>query len=216
MDDELIDGLQNLVETTTAEAAIAEWWDLAGVSERPIFNYRFDHVREVVSLAQVLARDVGADADVVTVAAWLHDLAKPGLGGVKNHAKVSADMAEEYLRERGLDKEFIDRVSEAVSRHAGLTLDAPLETKEAQVVWEADKLVKLGIVGFVHFLLNTVRLTPDQSIRQMSHNLREFLPLAKQIADSMHTDLARELAQSRLDHLHAIAEMFSEELGVNE
>ncbi len=50
----------------------------------------------------------------------------------------------------------------------------------------------------------------------MSQNLREFLPLAKQIADSMHTDLARELAQSRLDHLHAISEMFSEELGVNE
>jgi uncharacterized protein len=57
------------------------------------FNYRWEHIQCVVSLALHLAAKTGADREVVEAAAWLHDVCK----GEPNHGAAGARAARTLL-----------------------------------------------------------------------------------------------------------------------
>ena len=216
MNDTSFDDFQKLIEATTTKAAIEEWRDSGNNQKYPLYNYRNDHVHEVVDLARHIASFVNADMEVVTLAAWFHDSAKPGIGGLsaKNHGETSAGIAEHHLAASGIDPITIARVAEVMKKHVGLTLKKPLEPIEAQVLWEADKILKLGLIGVLHYILNGIRITPGMSLPVISERIREFLPLAKRIADSMVTDRGKAIAQERLRTLQDFSKTLELELNL--
>ncbi|MHA1858039.1 MAG: hypothetical protein ACTSUU_01175, partial [Candidatus Thorarchaeota archaeon] len=114
----------------------------------------------------------------------------------------------------GVDEERISAVQYAIRSHVGLVRDSPLDTLEAQVLWEADKLVKLGVVGLLHFVLNGIRLQPGMTLSDMAARIREYLPLAAKIAGSMQTETAKAMARERLAELKRISESLDRELSV--
>ena len=57
------------------EATLAELRGRLG-SEDVSFNYRWEHITTVVTLALRLAELTGADVEIVEAAAWLHDICK--------------------------------------------------------------------------------------------------------------------------------------------
>ena len=176
-------------------------------------NYRLDHVEGVVDLAKEIASGTEANMEVVVLAAWLHDLAKPGSGGIsQHHGIVSADLAEEILTTERVSPEVINQVSDVIRKHVGLTIKEPLRPIEAQILWEADKILKLGIVGFIQYLLNGLKLHPGRSLGQIADSLREFLSLASRIAACMETARAKELAKERLETLRVMSEFLDSEL----
>ncbi len=205
MKSELDQQIMSKIIDGTRKAALREWRELVAESDEPIFDYRGDHVLLVTSLARLLARAAGADERVVTLAALLHDSAKPGLGGADDHEILSAQIAEKILLEAGVDRELIGRVCEAIRKHAGLTLDEPLVPIEAQVLWEADKLAKLGVTGMLHHLINGLRLRPGLNMRQLAKSISDFLPLASKITASMHTEMAQRIALERMRHLRELS-----------
>jgi HD superfamily phosphodiesterase len=206
--------LREIVEVSTRKEAINEWKEAAQSQRDPLYNYRGDHIDEVVSLAKYLAVGTKADMEVVTLAAWLHDLAKPGIGGIsaEHHGKASAKMAKEILTGEEIDPATIEKVSEAIQKHVGLTLGEPLEPIEAQIIWEADKILKLGIIGWIQGVLNGVRLFPGRDMEQLANDHREFLTLARSIVDSMVTDKGKAIAQERLRTLELLSETLDREL----
>ena len=206
--------LREIVEVSTRKEAINEWREAVQTQKTPLYNYRGDHIDEVVNLAKHLAVGTKADMEVVTLAAWLHDLAKPGIGGIsaEHHGKVSAKMAEEILSNEEINPATIEKVSEAIQKHVGLTLKEPLKPIEAQIIWEADKILKLGIIGWTQGILNGVRLFPGRDMEQLANDHREFLTLAKSIVDSMVTDKGKAIAQERLRTLELLAETLDKEL----
>ncbi|MHA1948553.1 MAG: HD domain-containing protein [Candidatus Thorarchaeota archaeon] len=208
--------LRRIVEVSTKKAAIAEWKEAADNQKVPLYNYRGDHIQEVVELAKYLADGTGADMEVIIFASWLHDLAKPGVGGisVEQHGIASAEMAEEILTKEGIDHAIIGRVSDVIRKHVGLTLKDPLEPLEAQIVWEADKILKLGMIGMFQQILNGVRLFPGRSLDQFADDLREFLSLAEKISLCVVTDRGKVIAQERLDTLQQISETLDAELNL--
>ena len=206
--------LRKIVEVSTRKAAIAEWEDAAKTQRVPLYNYRLDHAEEVVVLAKQIAKGSDADMEVITLAAWLHDLAKPGVGGIpaKHHGIVSAEMAEEILTQEKIDRKTIEKVSDSIGKHVGLTLKQPLEPIEAQILWEADKILKLGMVGLLQYVLNGVRIFPGRSLVQIAEDTREFLKLATNIAECMVTERGRAIAQERLKTLHFVSKTLISEL----
>lgn len=206
--------LRRIVEVSTKKAAINEWSEAAENQKQPLYNYRFDHIEEVVALAKYLASDLDVDMDVILLSAWLHDLAKPGVGGIpaQNHGVVSAKLAEDILTEEGMALEVISKVSDVIRKHVGLILKEPLEPIEAQILWEADKILKLGMIGFVQGLLNGVRLFPGRRLGKISADLHDFLPLATAIVKSMETKKGRELANERLNTLKLLIDYLDREL----
>ena len=206
--------LCNVVEVTTRKAAIEEWSTAAGKQKVPLYNYRFDHIKEVVELAKYVATGTDANMEVVVLAAWLHDIAKPGIGGIpaQHHGIASAEIAEEILLEEGIDLETISQVSDVIRKHVGLTIKETLEPIEAQVLWEADKILKLGLVGLLQYVLNGVRIFPGQDLKDIGTKLREFLPLATDLASCVVTERGKEVATERLQRLHLLADMLDSEL----
>lgn len=206
--------LRKIVEVSTRKAAIVEWNEAAKTQKVPLYNYRFDHIEEVVVLAKHIAKGSAADMDVITLAAWLHDLAKPGVGGIpaQHHGIVSAEMAEEILTQEKVNHKTIERVSDAIKKHVGLTRKKPLEPLEAQILWEADKILKLGMIGFLQYVLNGVRIFPGRSMKQIADETHEFLELATEIAECMVTERGRAIAQERLKTLHFVSKTLEFEL----
>lgn len=204
--------LEALLSSQCAAVARDEWTKAQPSALVPLFDYRFDHVGQVVQISKYLAQQTGANLDVVTMAAWLHDISKPGIGGDSNHGEASAIAAREILTKEGIDRITIDRVCDAIRMHVGLTLDGPLTTPEAQALWEADKLVKLGIVGLVHYILNGIKLKPGMDMEGIAREIRGFIPLAERIAASMSTQAAKQVAGSRLQHLKTVSGYLDAEL----
>jgi uncharacterized protein len=101
------------------------------------------HVQRVARNAALLAREEGADVEVVVAAAWLHDLDRAG-------AANPLDAAREHLAAVGAPPEFAARVLEAVERHKDKSF-APGGVRprslEAAVLSDADKLEAIGAIG---------------------------------------------------------------------
>ncbi|MCK4279551.1 MAG: HD domain-containing protein, partial [Candidatus Thorarchaeota archaeon] len=176
----------------------------------------YSHVSQVVAVAKHLAKVTGADMDIVTTAAWLHDFAKPGMGEVLGHGETSAKDAREILLKEGIDPDAVERICDTIRKHVGLTLDSPLEPMEAQILWEADKLVKLGATVFAHTIVYMQKAKPGFSLKDLADELRDYLSLAKRIAASMNTERAQELARIRLNAMKSISELLDAELMLGE
>jgi len=206
--------LEKVVEGTTRKAAIEEWKFAAEKQKIPLYNYRFDHIKEVVNLAKYIAEGTDANMEVVVLAAWLHDVAKPGIGGISSdkHGVTSAEIAEDILLDEGIEHETITQVSDVIRKHVGLTIKGTIEPIEAQVLWEADKILKLGIVGLLQSVLNEVRIFPGQDLNEINKRLREFLPLAANLAACVVTERGKEIAKERLQRLYLLADMLDSEL----
>ena len=214
MKKDIEDQLRQIVETSTKKAAIEEWKSSSKKQRIPLYNYRGDHVEQVVRLAKHIGESTDANMEIVILAAWFHDLAKPGIEGIeiRHHGEASAELAEKWLAQAGYDIDVISQVADAVRKHVGLKLEKALEPIEAQVLWEADKILKLGVVGLLQYVLNGIRITPGQSISDFTDRLKEFLSVAKDLAESVVTERGKAIAKERLQRLHILSEMLESEL----
>lgn len=76
------------------------------------------HMIPVVEFSKKLAEKTGADIEIVTIAALLHDIASvTEYKYYEDHHEWGAKFSEEILRELGCDEEKIKHVSECVYAH---------------------------------------------------------------------------------------------------
>ncbi len=149
------------------EAAIKDslvLWQQSG-GESPRFNYRLEHVKAVVRLAEYLAERLGADREVVQAAAWLHDLAKDTAKIYlerDEHGREAAAEARGILANTDFPQEKVEAVCEAIEKHVGLYKEVLTEPLEAAIIWDADKLAKLGATAIAHYLALRPAFSPQE------------------------------------------------------
>ncbi len=170
-----------------------EAWN-TGPDDSIPFHYRWEHVQHVVSLAIWLAGETGADREIVEAAAWLHDVRKRET----DHAVRGAESAEAILRRTDFPQDKIAAVADAIRQHEGLTRDtlSPLEPLEAAVLWDADKLSKIGVQALMVAMSSPY--VQGLSLAERRKRNQEFFEtvLSKTVA-SMNTDPAHRLAEER-------------------
>jgi len=172
------------------------------------FNYRWEHVTTVVQLAVRLAQLTGADEDVVEAAAWLHDIRKETKG---RHALEGAEYARMFLPQTDFPAEKVEQVAHAIEDHMGLWREEPLTDLEAMVLWDADKLAKIGLTAVFHWTGGSLAGFQPTSIRDIVDSSRQTDWQQKTVR-SMHTDPARRAAQARLEHYNWLWRQLEEEL----
>jgi uncharacterized protein len=199
---------REVVRSAALEAAIEETIQVArsqatatGLpewSENDIpFNYRWEHVQAVVRLAVRLAELTGADREVVEAAACLHDVAK---GRSKDHGKDGAIAARRILAGTDFPPGKIDQVADAIAKHRGLWVAEPVEPLEAAVLWDADKLSKLGATAVLHFaggLVTYGRGTTAQILEELPGDDWIKPDWQEDTIRSFHTAPARAAARKR-------------------
>lgn len=162
-----------------------------------------DHIHLTVDLSRYLATKEGADEEICIVSAYLHDIAK---GDVANepkgdfaklrkksdgHGPNSAEEAKEFLKKLKTSDYFIEQVHYAISQHDN---DLPKKTKEAAILWDADKLQLVGPLGFARILgyyMIYVKKDVYYAIEQAGHWQEFFLERfctdsGRQIAENLH------------------------------
>ena len=194
-------------EATLAEAK--ERWN----NENELVNYRWEHVQAVVRLGNRLAKLTGADKDVVEAAAWLHDIRKKGKGD--NHGEDGANAAKEKLLTTDFPKDKVELVSDAICKHVGLYKDHKIEPLEAAVLWDADKLSKLGATSILHYFVYWMS-KGDETIDQLIEHATTAIEWQEKTAKSLNTKPALQAGQKRLTYQKAFWNQLLQELDGND
>ena len=110
-------------------------------------GHELSHTERVYNLGSIFAKKEKADSDIVKAAAFLHDVArmKEEKGEIKCHAEEGAKMAREILEKTDFPKDKIAGVSECIRTHR-YSKNLKAETKEAEIIQDADRLDALGAV----------------------------------------------------------------------
>lgn len=173
------------------------------------FNYRWEHVATVVTLALRLAEQTGGDAEIVEAAAWLHDVCKFTHG--EHHPAAGAGLTRDFLPRTDFPPGKIEPVARAIEQHKGLWRDTPLEVLEAQILWDADKLAKIGLTAAFHWLGASLAGSQPRTMEELMARGRAADWQTKTVA-SMHTAPARRAARQRLEAYNSLWETLGREL----
>jgi uncharacterized protein len=189
---------RNAAKSAAYEEAISEVKDYGGNPDLP-FNYRWEHIKAVVTLAYKLANIINVDPEVVEAAAWLHDIAKTKGG---DHAELGARKAGSLLENTNFPENKIHSVERAIAQHKGLWRDEPLVDPAAMVLWDADKVSKIGLTAVIHWTgMFLAADTPMTSLDLISRG-KDAAWQAKTVA-SMHTEPAQRAAVARFKAFNA-------------
>jgi putative nucleotidyltransferase with HDIG domain len=77
------------------------------------------HLSVVAEYAKRLSEALGADLEIVELAAWLHDVAAvQDVAALPRHPALSAEIARKMLREKGYPFEGAERVAACIASHS--------------------------------------------------------------------------------------------------
>ncbi|MFP4116023.1 MAG: HD domain-containing protein [Candidatus Aenigmatarchaeota archaeon] len=128
--------------------------DLYEKGQEPIPAHSFEnHVLEVYENAKNLIEEENVEDEVVEYAALLHDVGRY-YPRENSHAEKGSEIAKKFLIEKlGKSKEFAEKVSECIRFHSNRPGVEP-PSREAELVWVADKMHALGMTGLFRYLLS--------------------------------------------------------------
>ena len=200
---------------------------------RPLYGdadsvHDFDHIVRVVTLAERIGQQEGADIPIVRTAALLHDLGRAESQAENlNHAAVAAKHAGELLLGWGAPQHWVREVQHAIAAHRFRTLPDP-KTLEARVVFDADKLDAIGAIGiaraFAYGGAHQQRLwAPIDSVNLAEWELNgdnpdahtpvhEFVVKLSRIKDRLTTSSGRVIAEERHAYMQAYYQRLEDEV----
>lgn len=186
------------------------------------------HIQRVFNNALLIAKDEKVDVLTVSLAALLHDIAD-----AKFHdgdESIGPKMAVEFLKSIKVDKKVVQhvvKIIENVSFKNSLDKKGnPFNSKELQVVQDADRLDALGAIGIARAfnyggfknreLYNPdippkLNLTKEEYKKSNSPTINHFYEKLLLLKDKMNTPTGKELAEKRHQFLLDYLEQFYSE-----
>ncbi len=174
----------------------------------------FDHIERVYRMAQRLAVETGADLEIVSTAALLHDAEGSHAqddAARHEHQHSSAGFARQLLLEEGWQEARIEAVLHCIRAHRFRDEREQPQTLEAKVLFDADKLDAIGAIGVaraIAFSLQAGQPVYNQPSRKFLETGRlesgeahtayhEYLFKLGKIKDRLYTSPARRIAEGR-------------------
>ncbi len=186
----------------------------------------FDHVLRVHALAVRIAQAEGADLEIVSAAALLHDVARVEADRLGLcHAEMGAERARAILK--GHPPRKVEAVAAAILAHRfrGTAVPASLEAK---VLYDADKLDAIGAIGIARAYAIAGRLSQrlwsplsegadanadTDDIYNSGHTpVKEFQVKLGKLKDSLYTETARAIAEERHRYMTAFFRRLTREV----
>ena len=111
------------------------------------------HANRVRTLSIRLADECGrtVDRDVLSAAAWLHDIGRPleRTGEVDDHDRWATAKAEALLETESVTSDRVEAIKHCIRTHSIRSSSPEPETIEAKLLFDADKLEATGARGIV-------------------------------------------------------------------
>jgi uncharacterized protein len=173
-------------------------------------SHDWSHVERVYNLALRIGKKEKADLEVIKLAAILHDIGRKiedETNGKIDHAEIGAKMAKEILEKYNVEKEKIEKVVYCIQTHRFRKNKRP-ETKEAKVLFDADKLDSIGAIGIGRAFLFAGEIGAKfydkdvdiKKIKEYSKDAtvyREYMVKLRKIKNKLFTKEGKRIAEGR-------------------
>lgn len=202
-------------------------------------GHDINHTLRVYDLCLKLTQGLkGVDLEILQLAALLHDIGNfkelRDRTGKICHAQESVKMAQKILKDFKYPKEKIDKVIHCILAHRYRTGVKP-ETKEAKILFDADKLDALGAIGVTRAYIwigkNNAKIYSNIPLKgyirknivggklngrikdKSKHNpFFEFELKLKQLPKKLHTQRAKKIARERLSYMASFFDRLKKEI----
>lgn len=200
--------------------------------------HSMDHIMRVYNLSLRLAENEDVDLDVLRASVLLHDIARvkedEDHTGKTDHAILSSKMAVPILKKFEFSDDKIKHIQDCIVSHRYRTGNKP-KTKEAQILFDADKLDVLGAIGiaraFVWVGKNNAQIYNDMDAEEyIKDNLGgkingriqdktkhspqvEFETKSKFLIAKLNTDEAKKIGEERMKFYKSFLDRLKKEIG---
>lgn len=189
------------------------------------------HAKRVrdVSLRLAEQHPATVDRDVLTAAAWFHDIGRPleRVGEITDHDEWAADEATTLLEREGVSTPKISAIEHCLRSHSIRAGSPPPETTEAKLLFDADKLDATGAIGLVRLACivgersgrtgSQYAVIDDASTLSVDDPELPDIELLQEWADerldALYTEPGRRLGESRADFMQTVFEQVASEVG---
>ena len=202
-------------------------------------GHDINHALRVYNSCLKLAKGLkDIDLDILKIAALLHDIGGPkelkDKTGRICHARESAKMTKKILKDLSYPQEKINQVIHCILAHRHRTGVLP-QTKEAKILFDADKLDALGAIGIARAYIwvgkNNAQIYSNISLKQYikenivggkfngrikdksKHNpFFEFEIKLKRLPERLYTRKAKKIAKERLAYMRSFFNKIKKEI----
>ena len=171
-------------------------------------GHDFDHTMRVYRMAIRIAEEEKADAEIVALAALLHDVDDRKLSPETCRNK---DRAVAFLRENGFDGDRISMIVQIISEISFSSGAGRPSTLEGCCVQDADRLDALGAIGIARtfaFGGSRGRRIHDPEGVDITTSTQHFYDKLLLLKDLMTTGTGKEMALHRDAYLRTFLEEF--------
>jgi len=157
-----------------------------------------------------IGKKENANLEILGLAAILHDIGRleeDKSGGKICHAEKGTILAKEILEKQNYEKKKIDKIVHCIETHRFRNNKVP-QTKEAKILYDADKLDAIGAVGVgraflfsgefgatLHIKNLDIEKTKPYSKQDTAY--REFMVKLRKLKGKMFTKEGKILAEER-------------------
>ena len=173
-------------------------------------SHDWDHTQRVLGLCLRIGKKEGGNLEILRLAALLHDIgrgAEDRSNGKICHSQAGASMAGKILKAHGVAKETMEGVIHCIQTHRFRKRAVPI-SKEAKILFDADKLDSIGAVGIGRAFLFAgevgarlhnkdidIRRTKPYTKEDTAY--REYLIKLGKIKDRIFTQEGKRIARER-------------------
>lgn len=173
-------------------------------------SHDWEHTLRVYKLAEHIGKLENADMKIVRLSAFLHDIGRHHEDSSRGnicHARKSVQIAEDLLTNYKLDSVTREKILHCIGTHRFRDNKVP-QSKEAKVLFDADKLDSIGAVGIgraflfageVGARLHNPGVNPEKTRPYTGEDTayREYLIKLRKIKNRMMTSEGKRMAKER-------------------
>jgi uncharacterized protein len=182
-------------------------------------SHDYSHVFTVCRYTIEIAKNIDDEVDpfICIAGALLHDIGKTNRAFAHIHGLLGGTLAEEYLDGLHVNRKVRDTVARVVIRHTP-TSNIPPVTPEEKVVFDADALDRLGLMGLLRGFVGKTGsmeniLTTYMEKRKLDYDKLSF-DFSREMGDDLHQELLEFLfvVEDRLQsRMASIEHLFDKE-----
>jgi len=187
------------------------------------------HIQRVFKNTLLIAKDEKVDVLVVSLAALLHDIADAKFND--GNETIGPKLAEDFLGALQVKKKIITHVSKIIKNISFKNSLAkkrgrPFNSKELQVVRDADRLDAMGAIGVARAfnyggfknrelynpeIAPNLKMTKEEYKKSTAPTINHFYEKLLLLKDKMHTETGRKLAEERHQFMLTYLKQFYKE-----
>ncbi|MFX0124086.1 MAG: HD domain-containing protein [Candidatus Hodarchaeota archaeon] len=168
-------------------------------------SHDYSHVFKVTRTAIQISKNIDDPIDpfIVIAGSLLHDIGKTTNDFAGFHGLFGGSIAEEFLEGLEIDKSLSERICRVVVRHTP-TSSIPPETPEEKVVYDADTLDRLGLMGLLRGFIGK-----EGSMQSI---LETYMTSRQQDYEKLNYEYSRELGMMGAQELEGFSHVIQKRL----